>query len=151
MPDFQLGASGADLTESGPSVVTDTIHAAAVISETIARGGATSFWNHPEVLTIPAVRAVWQATITAVAQARDRGDLWVAPVSDIARYWRDIDQLEVRWTPDPKRIKLTVVNRSPDALDGVSLEVPAPPQMVEIDNFGAGYVHKPIQISVPHL
>ncbi len=150
LPDFQLGVTGPDVGEGGYHVVTDTTRAEALLAEVIDRRGATSFWNHPEVLTQPDVLQTWQQTIAAAAQARDHGDLWIAPVTPLTTRWRDTGQVTVTSTTTNGRMELSVHNGAPDALDGVTLTLPQPAASVRI---GGNVVaqQRPEQIVLPHL
>ncbi|MCA1667738.1 MAG: polysaccharide deacetylase family protein [Thermomicrobia bacterium] len=73
-PDFYLPSHAAVLDE-----------ALARVEETLARRGYHSLWTHPNEVLEQDGEALWTQAIAAVAAARARG-LWVAPVTQIARY-----------------------------------------------------------------
>ncbi|HMA34241.1 MAG TPA: polysaccharide deacetylase family protein [Chloroflexia bacterium] len=150
MPDLLLGPAGPDTVESGTTDVQGEGAAQAIIGETIARGGVVSFWNHPEQLTIPNVQDAWRATVTAAAAARDRGDLWIAPVSTIVHRWRDTGQVEVTTTASNGHLSITLINHSPDLLDGLTLALPQPAGAVRIGGVPIP-PGRPAQVVVPHL
>ncbi len=135
MPDLLLGAAGPDSGDSAGVVsVPGAIQGRAVISETIARRGVTSFWTHPEELTKPAVHDVWAAVIAAAAAARDAGDLWIAPVSTLVQRQRDIARLDATTdTTGADTFRTIFTNHSPDALADVWITLPRAARSVQVN------------------
>jgi peptidoglycan/xylan/chitin deacetylase (PgdA/CDA1 family) len=153
MPDRLLGPPGPDSGDSSASLdVAGANQAQAVISETIARRGVTSFWTHPEELTKPdgQTRAAWADTIAAAAAARDRGDLWIAPVSEIVQRWRDVRQVDMVMTGDGTRFNATVTNHSPHPLAGLTLTLPRAARSLKVDGV-ATTIPRPDMIILPSL
>jgi peptidoglycan/xylan/chitin deacetylase (PgdA/CDA1 family) len=138
MPDFLLGPP---LEGAGDLAITGTVAggvdvargevgtvagAKQVIDTVLARRGVTSFWNHPEQLaTNPDVANTWRETVAYAAAQRPKG-LWIAPVSTIAGYMRDMRQVEVVWQEQPGGYGAVVTNHTDHALDGVTLSFPVP-------------------------
>ena len=136
MPDFLLGPP---LEGAGDVAITGTIAsgvdeargevgnldgAKQVIDTVLARRGVTSFWNHPEQLaTNPDVANTWRETVAYAAEQRKTG-LWIAPVSTIAGYMRDMRQVEVVWQAQPGGYGAVVTNHADHPLDGVTLSFP---------------------------
>ena len=145
MPDFLLGPP---LEGAGDVAITGTVTsgvdtargevgnlagAKQVIDTVLARRGVTSFWNHPEQLaTNPDVANTWRETVAYAAAQRTKG-LWIAPVSTIAGYKRDMRQVEVVWQAQPGGYGAVVTNHSGHALDGVTLSFPVPVQAATVE------------------
>jgi hypothetical protein len=93
----------------------------------------TSFWNHPEQLaTNSDVAALWRETVAYAAGKRKDG-LWIAPVSTIAGYLRDMRQVEVAWQARPGGYAAVVTNHTDHALDGVTLSFPVGVQAATVE------------------
>jgi len=152
LPDLLLGAAGPDSSDSAGSVsVSGAVQARAVISETIARRGVTSFWTHPEELTKPPVRAVWAEVIAAAAAARAVGDLWIAPVSTLVQRQRDVAQIDQATTMSgPDTLSAIVTNGSPAALTDVWITLPRPARSVRIDGTPAPLA-APDRVRLPQI
>jgi hypothetical protein len=138
IPDFLLGpplAGAGDLAITGTVAsgvdeargeVGTVAGAKQVINTVLARRGVTSFWNHPEQLaTNPDVANTWRETVAYAAAQRANG-LWIAPVSTIAGYMRDMRQVEVVWQAQPGGYAAVVTNHTNHAVDGVTLSFPVP-------------------------
>jgi hypothetical protein len=136
MPDFLLGpplegagdveitgtvASGVD---EGRGEVGNVDGAKQVIDTVLARRGVTSFWNHPEQLATNAdVANTWRETV-AYADERRKAGLWIAPVSTIVGYMRDMRRVEVVWQAQPGGYGAIVTNHTDHTLDGVTISFP---------------------------
>jgi len=145
MPDFLLGPP---LEGAGDVAITGTVAggvdeargevgnlegAQQVIVTVLARRGVTSFWNHPEQLaTNPDVANTWRETVAYAAAQRPNG-LWIAPVSTIAGYMRDMRQVEVVWQARAGGYAAVVTNHTDHALDGVTLSFPLPVQAATVE------------------
>jgi hypothetical protein len=150
VPDWLLGAEGPDLSDGGTAEVNGIAEAQGIIAENIARRGFTSFWTHPEQLVNPQVRDSWRETIAAAAAARDKGDLWIAPVTTITHYWRDLAQVSVTSATDGDKLSIAVSSQASEPLEGVTLTLPRPAAEVRI----GGAVLKqarPTQVVLPRL
>jgi peptidoglycan/xylan/chitin deacetylase (PgdA/CDA1 family) len=129
MPDFLLGVPSVNAGEEAAGSIISREKALEVISETLARRGTTSFWQHPEQLApkpeFEGVRKAWEEVVAEAAQERERGRLWIAPVADIVAYQRDVMSVTARldkaflggW-------KVEVRNDSGKELSGVTLTLP---------------------------
>ncbi len=150
MPDFLLGADSGDPADGGGEEVTGGAGGRAIIGELIARHGATSFWTHPQQLTIPTVRTAWTDTINAAVAARAAGDLWIAPVSTIVHYWRAVAQVDLTETVDGGTRHIRLTSRATEPLAGVTVRLPRAARSVQIDHATAPQ-RFPDRVIVPHL
>jgi peptidoglycan/xylan/chitin deacetylase (PgdA/CDA1 family) len=151
MPDQLLGAAGQNESEGGAVDVAGGASARAVISQTVRWRGVTSFWQHPEQLTLPGVRAAWDEAISAAAAARDAGDLWVAPVTEITHRWRDTGQVDCSaQAAEGDHLTATCANHSPDTLAGVTITLPRAAQRVTIGGAVVAQA-RPEQVTLPTL
>jgi len=73
-PDFYLTAQNADV-------------ALAQLEKTVEVGGAIDIWAHTEEVISPEQQAAWRKV---VAYAVNRGDLWIAPLREIAAWQQGI-------------------------------------------------------------
>lgn len=138
MPDFLLGAPSANAGEEAQGgAIIGLDQGLRVITETLARRGTTSFWTHPEQLAdapvFAEVRAAWSGVVTATAEQRDKGRLWIATVADITAYQRDI--MSVTTSLDNGFLgiggwKVQVRNDSGKELHGVTLTMPGNVQRI---------------------
>ncbi len=150
VPDWLLGAEGPDLSDGGTAEVNGIAEAQSIIAENIARRGFTTFWTHPEQLVNADVRDSWRETIAAAAAARDKGDLWIAPVTTITHYWRDLAQVSVNSATNGDKLMITVSSKAAEPLEGVTLTLPRPAAEVRI---GGAVVkqQRPTQVILPRL
>jgi hypothetical protein len=129
MPDFLLGVPSANAGEEAAGSIISQEKGLEVISETLARRGTTSFWQHPEQLApkpeFEGVRKAWEEVVAAAAQERENGRLWIAPVADIVAYQRDVMSVTAKLDKDfLGGWKLEVRNDSGRELSGVTLTLP---------------------------
>jgi hypothetical protein len=129
MPDFLLGVPSVNAGEEAAGSIISQEKGFEVISETLARRGTTSFWQHPEQLApkpgFEDVREAWEEVVAAAAQERENGRLWIAPVAEIAAFQRDVMSVTAKldkgflggW-------KVEVRNNSGRELSGVTLTLP---------------------------
>lgn len=126
MPDFLLGAESAiDGEGAGRPVSGD--EGLKIINETLNRRGTTSFWQHPEQLAsnMNDIRDAWEKVVSAAADERDKGRLWVDTVANITAYQRDI--MSITATLDKDWLggwKIHVNNALDKPLSGVTLTLP---------------------------
>ena len=83
MPDFLLGVQSANAGEEAAGSEISAVEGLRVITETLTRRGTTSFWQHPEQLTLPGVQQAWRVVVNAAAMERDKGRLWIDSVANI--------------------------------------------------------------------
>lgn len=102
------------------------------IDQTVARRGYHSLWTHPNEVLEQGGPAIWPRVIDYAAAARERG-LWVAPVTEIARYSLATRQIGVIALPVAGGLRLTVENQSGHRLDGLTIALPAPAARVTVD------------------
>jgi hypothetical protein len=128
MPDFMLGSAAAGGGEETGGGVLDEEQGMNVISETLARRGTTSFWQHPEQLGddpgLADVRTAWQAVTEAAARERDDGKLWIATVADITAYQREVQGVTATLQKVGSQWQMVVRNESGAELRVVTLTLP---------------------------
>ncbi len=127
MPDFLLGAPSGNAGEEAAGGGISRDEGLRAISETLARRGTTSFWQHPEQLISPSVQSTWQDVVAAAAGQRDKGRLWIGTVADITAY--ETAAMSVTATLDNGFLglggwKMQVHNDSGKELSGVTVTMP---------------------------
>lgn len=92
------------------------------LEQTIAAGGVLDIWAHTNEIVAPEQIAAWRATLKA---ARTNAAVWVAPIAEIADYWRGIRQVraEIIKADSPLRVRIT--NPSALNLSGMTVRLPA--------------------------
>jgi hypothetical protein len=114
MPDFELQ----------PKYRDDVL---ARLRQAAAAGGVLDLWAHTNEIVSAEQVATWRGVIAAAA-----GDpaLWVAPLPEIADYWRGVRGVRVELLGDSP-LRLRVSNPGPAALPGLTLLLPAAAARVE--------------------
>lgn len=104
-----------------------------VIERAIAAGGMIDLWAHTEEVVSPAQIAAWSEVVQYAAARRDAGDLWIAPLAEIADRQQAVAQVHIEQhesepvNPDQSQtvpLRLTVTNRSARDLGGLTLRLP---------------------------
>lgn len=131
MPDFLLGSPSDSAGEEAGGAPISREQGLDVLSETVARRGTTSFWQHPEQLAdgpvFDVVRQAWTDVVEEAARLRDQGKLWIDTVAEITQYQRDV--MSITATLKPPGIfggkwQVEVSNNSGKELAGVTLTLP---------------------------
>lgn len=104
-----------------------------VIERAIAAGGMIDLWAHTEEVVSPAQIAAWSEVVRYAAARRDAGDLWIAPLAEIADRQQAVAQVHVEeHKSEPVNadsfqaapLRLAVTNRSARNLAGLTLRLP---------------------------
>ncbi len=87
----------------------------------IGAGGVIDIWAHTNEIVTPEQIAAWR---TAIAAAASNPAVWVAPIPEIAAYWRGIRAVraEILDAAEPLRIRIT--NPGTSDLRGVTVRLP---------------------------
>lgn len=93
--------------------------ALALLADIRTRDGMIDFWAHTEEVISPEQIAAWQRVVDTVAST---GDVWVAPLVDIARRQQLIDQLHT--TFDATQNTVIVRNPASVAIQQVVIQLP---------------------------
>jgi hypothetical protein len=148
MPDFLLGVPSVNAGEEAAGSIISREKGLEVISETLARRGTTSFWQHPEQLAskpeFEGVRKAWEEVVATSVQERENGRLWIAPVGDIVAYQRDV--MSVTTKLDKGFLggwKVEVRNDSGRELSGVTLTLPGDVMRVSSSDVDVFTVYHP--------
>jgi peptidoglycan/xylan/chitin deacetylase (PgdA/CDA1 family) len=158
MPEFQLGVPSTNAGEESVNKVIGLEEGRRVITETLARGGTTSFWTHPEQLadapTQTQERDIWTKVVAEAAAQRDKGKLWIATIADITAYQRDIRSVTTsldRGFLGMGGWKVQVRNDSGRELHGVTLTMPGDVQRVSsgVDVLTVQNANNAIRLSEP--
>jgi hypothetical protein len=72
-----------------------------------ANDGMIDYWAHTEEVTTPEQIAAWQSVVDACAAA---GDVWVAPLAEIASRQRSISALVQTQGTDPSGVYIRITN-----------------------------------------
>jgi hypothetical protein len=117
-PDFYLTPARAEL-------------AIAQIERTVTAGGMIDIWAHTEEVTSAAQQAAWENVVSYVV---GRGDIWVAPLSEIANWQIARMTLDITTLSEPttslergERVaqRYRIQNPSPYPLIGLMIDVPS--------------------------
>jgi hypothetical protein len=108
------------------------------IDAAIAAGGMIDVWAHTEEATAPEQIADWRAVIAHAAQARDAGQLWIAPLAEIADWQAAvaecrIENVELKSQAAEPIMSFKITNGSSRALQGITLTLPFKPKQITVD------------------
>ncbi|ABY34954.1 MAG TPA: polysaccharide deacetylase [Chloroflexus aurantiacus] len=126
-PDFYLTPARAKL-------------AVAQIEQTVAAGGMIDIWSHTEEVTSAAQQAAWEDVVSYTV---GRGDVWVAPFSEIAGWQIARMTLNITTLTEPTAStdrgrstahRYQVQNTSPYHLVGMMIDLPPDTTDVAINN-----------------
>ena len=104
-----------------------------MIERAINTGGMIDLWAHTEEVVTPAQIAAWRNVVRYAAERRDAGDLWIAPLAEIADRQRAvasvrIEQRESEPAHDMSSnapLRFLVTNHSIHDLEGLTLNLPS--------------------------
>lgn len=109
MPDAYLMPDRADQVQS-------------YLQQAIAAGGMIDIYAHNHEIVAPEQIAAWQRMIKLAA---DDKRVWIAPMLEIANYWRGVRSIELTTTNnDDGSLKLNIENPSSYDLAGLTLMMP---------------------------
>ncbi len=69
--------------------------APAMIDRVIAAGGMLDLWAHTEEVVTPGQIAAWSQVVRYAAERRGAGDLWIAPLAEIAERQQAVAMVEI--------------------------------------------------------
>ncbi|MGQ9547036.1 MAG: polysaccharide deacetylase family protein [Roseiflexus sp.] len=103
-----------------------------VIERAIAVGGMIDLWAHTEEVVTPAQMTVWREVVRYAAERRDAGDLWIAPLAEIADRQQAVALVHIeRRAAEPTDnlssdtpLHFLVTNHSAHNLEGLTIELP---------------------------
>jgi hypothetical protein len=98
-----------------------------LIERAVAAGGAIDLWAHTEEVVTPAQLAAWSEVVRYTASRRDAGEVWVAPLAEIAARQQAAGEVRLNakgQTLKEQAITFTVTNGSSTRLDGLTLRLP---------------------------
>jgi hypothetical protein len=98
------------------------------LAAAIAAGGVIDIWAHTNEIVTPEQIDAWRTAITAAA---GNPAAWVAPLPDIAAYWRGVREVraEILDAAGPLRIRIT--NQGTSDLRGVMVRLPGVAERAE--------------------
>jgi hypothetical protein len=112
-----------------------------LIDKAIAVGGMIDLWAHTEEVVSPEQIAVWGQVVAYAARQRDAGQLWIAPLAEIADWQAaiadvSIENVELRSQSDESTpmLSFTIHNGSQRDLSGVTLKLPFQPKKIVVEN-----------------
>lgn len=120
-PDFYLTA------QSAPEAL-------GLIARAAEAGGMIDLWAHTEEVVTPTQIAAWQEVVGAAAARRDAGEVWIAPLAEIAARQQATSHVTVsakRKAQSEQPATFVVSNGSRTALDGLTLRLPYPVERAE--------------------
>ncbi len=97
-----------------------------LINQLLQRRGYGSIWTHPESIVAPEDQQEWARMVQFATEQRAAG-LYVDSVSNLIQYRKDSSQVAVaaNWENGGQKVSLTVTNHAQNALDGLTLTLPA--------------------------
>ncbi|GAB4206582.1 MAG: polysaccharide deacetylase family protein [Roseiflexaceae bacterium] len=103
------------------------------IDRAIAAGGMIDLWAHTEEVTSPSQIQTWSSVVRYAAAKRDQGQLWIAPLSEVADWQQAlalvrVGTAEATSVEGQQAIRLTVENTSDTPLAGLTIGMAAPIQ-----------------------
>jgi hypothetical protein len=111
-----------------------------LIDKAIAAGGMLDVWAHTEEVVSPEQIAVWGQVVGYAARQRDAGQLWIAPLAEIADWQAAIAELRIeneewrnRGDESTSTLTFSVHNRSQRDLSGVTLKLPFQPKKIAVN------------------
>lgn len=118
-----------------------------LINELLQRRGYGSIWTHPESIVAPSDQQEWARVVEYTTQKRATG-LYVDSVANLVQYRQDSSRVQVtaNWQDGGRKVVLTITNHAPNALDGLTLTLPA---NIRAASGSAGF--KGSQLLVPTL
>ncbi len=114
----------------------DVAWAKAAIDRVLRERGVTSLWAHTEEVVSPEQVAAWREVLAYAAARRGEG-LWIAPLTEIVRYRRDLGRIEVLAEEKGGTMTVTARNGNDHSVAGLTLTLPSPLQQARLD--GATY------------
>lgn len=123
-PDFYLTST------SAPDAV-------ALIDRAVEANGMIDLWAHTEEVVTPEQIAAWTTVVRHAAERRDAGDVWIAPLAEIAERQQAVAQVTIALKSAglpqgvgglpagfEKPVTFVVANGSNKALNGLTLRLP---------------------------
>jgi hypothetical protein len=112
-----------------------------VIERAINTGGMIDLWAHTEEVVTPAQIAAWRSVVRYAAGRCDAGDLWIAPLAEIADRQQAVALVRIeRHESEPVHdmssnapLRFLVTNHSVHDLQGLTLNLPSAIRQVTLD------------------
>jgi peptidoglycan/xylan/chitin deacetylase (PgdA/CDA1 family) len=105
-----------------------------VIDRAIEVGGMIDLWAHTEEVTSADQIAAWRDVVSYAAQRRDAGEVWIAPLAEIAARQHAVAQVVITpATPANGFEQWTLTNRGEQNLDAVTVTLPFAATEVLVD------------------
>ncbi|NOK61594.1 MAG: polysaccharide deacetylase [Chloroflexi bacterium AL-W] len=118
-------------------LTTDTVaEAQEQIDQIIAVGGMIDLWAHTEEVVSPEQIAAWDRVVEYAAEQQRAGDVWIAPLIEIAAWQQAREQVAVEAVPSADEASQTfrVTNGSERKLAGLTLQLPFVPQQIKMND-----------------
>jgi hypothetical protein len=110
----------------------------AQLERAIANQGAVDIWAHPAEVTSPREAEAWRSMLSSL---RARNDVWIAPIRQIAEWWRDIKRVDVALNETGDRsFRLKIKNAARHDLTGIAVRLPFRIREVVWDERSGGHV-----------
>jgi hypothetical protein len=100
-----------------------------LIDRAVAAGGMIDLWAHTEEVTSAEQIAAWQQVVRYAARSRDAGQLWVAPLAEIADWQAavaecTIENVQLKTDAAESTLSFKLTNGSSRDLNGLTLTLP---------------------------
>ncbi len=109
------------------------------IDRAVDVGGAIDLWAHTEEVVTPAQVAAWGEVVRYAAARRDAGEVWIAPLAEIAAWQQALGQVTLTGHEPGARggagqaLVFTITNGSITDLNRLSLSLPFEPARLAVD------------------
>jgi hypothetical protein len=103
------------------------VQAQELIDRTVAVGGMIDLWAHTEEITSPEQIAAWEQVVRYAAQQRDAGQVWIAPLAEIADWQQSSAKLKVlssELSQSNQSLTFMIDNSEGTNLDGLTIQLP---------------------------
>ena len=112
-------------------------NAPAMIDRAIAQGGMIDLWAHTEEVTSPEQIVAWRAVVDYAVQKREAGELWIAPLSEVADWQQALALVSIQGSEgnqaEDSSLTWTVTNGSGINLQGLTVNMPVKIQRATVD------------------
>ncbi len=105
----------------------------AIVDQVLLVRGVTTLWAHTEEVVSPEQVALWEGWL-AYADDRRTDGLWIAPLTEIVQFRRDLEQVRVRVRTLGQDWEVVVRNGNDHTTAGLTLTLPRPVETAFLDD-----------------
>jgi peptidoglycan/xylan/chitin deacetylase (PgdA/CDA1 family) len=101
------------------------------VDRVIAAGGMLDFWTHTEEVTSPGQIAAWGSVVRYAAERRDAGDLWIAPLAELAARQQAVALVRTQTQPVGAALRLVLENTGSTQLNDLTIRLTTPAARID--------------------